>query len=105
MEQQVVELLLRLSYILFGVAIVGILVFSLLQLFQDFKSSLPTILGVIGIGLVFLVAYANTTAESATGEFGPGLINLASSGIMVVYFLGGLALVGIVLGEIWTSIK
>ncbi len=105
METQIIEILLRSTYVLLGIAIVSILGFSILQLFRNVKGSLPSILGILGIGLIFLVAYANTGATGPRGDFGPELINLASSGIIAVYFLGGLAIIGIVLGEIWSSIK
>lgn len=105
METGIIEFLLRATYVLFGIAVLSILVFSFIQLFQDIKSSLSTLIGIAGIGLIFLIAFANTSSSSATAGFSPELISLASAAITSVFFLGGLAVIGIILGEIWTLIK
>lgn len=105
MNESLVEFLLRTSYVFFAIAVAGILLFSLIQLFQNIRSSLPTLFGIAGVGLVFLVAFLNTSQESAVGDFSPELINMASAGIAAIYILGGLAIIGIIFGEIWTSIK
>ncbi len=105
METGIIEFLLRTTYVLFGIAVLSILIFAFIQLFQDLKGSVPTITGIAGIGLIFLIAYANTSSAAATAGFSPELISLASAAITSVFFLGGIAIIGIILGEIWTLIK
>ena len=103
--EQIADTGLTISYIFFGVAIVTILVFAVIQLVRDFKSSLATIFGAVGIGLVFLIAYSTTGAASGQADFGPGLIEVASAGLFTVYALVIAAIVGIIAGEIWSAAR
>lgn len=105
MNEQVVDLLLRLSYVLLGAALLAILAFAVVQLIRSYRSSIPTILGVIGVGLVFLVMYGTTAPAEAQAEFSTGMIQAASAGIMTSYILGLIAIIGIVVGEIWSSFR
>ncbi len=105
MNEQFVDLLLRLSYVLLGAALLAILVFAVVQLARSFRSSIPTILGVVGVGLVFLVMYGTTAPAEAQADFSTGMIQAASAGIMTTYVLGVLAVVGIIVGEIWSSLR
>ena len=105
MNEQIVDLGLRLSYVMVGAAMLGILFFATIQVIRDFRSGIASIIGLIGIGLIFLIMYGNTTEATAQAEFTPGMIQAASAGIMTTYALGILAIIGIVIGEIWSSFR
>jgi hypothetical protein len=49
--------------------------------------------------------YGTTTEATAEAEFSAGMIQAASAGIMTTYALGGLAIVGIIIGELWSSFR
>lgn len=105
MNEQVVDLGLRLSYVLLGAAFLGILIFATIQIIRDFRSSIASILGIAGIALVFFIMYGTTNEAVAEAEFSPGMIQAASAGIMTTYALGVMAIVCIVIGEIWSSFR
>ena len=105
MNEQIADLGLRLSYIMVGVAVLGILLFATIQIIKDFRSSIASVLGVIGIGLIFFIMYGTTTEATAEAEFSAGMIQAASAGIMTTYALGGLAILGIIIGELWSSFR
>ncbi len=105
MNEQVVDLMLRLSYVLIGAALLGIVIFGVLQLARSLRSSVPTIIGVVGLALIFFIMYGTTSTAEAQAEFSAGMIQTASAGLMTAYVLGGLALIGIVIGEIYSSFR
>lgn len=96
---------MRLSYILLGAAILGILIFAVIHLVRNVRASIPSILGVIGIALVYFIMYGTTAEAAAQGDFTPGMIQAASAGIMSTYVLGVVAIIGIIVGEIWSSFR
>jgi hypothetical protein len=105
MNEQVVDLMLRLSYVLIGAALLGIVIFGILQLVRGFRSSIPTIIGVIGLALIFFIMYGTTSSAEAQADFSAGMIQAASAGLMTSYALAFLALIGIVIGEIYSSLR
>ena len=82
------------TYILFGVAILLILVFSAAQMFQDFKKAISALVGVGALVLLFLVCYWLSAAEpltyfTASGDkFTPGsTMKMVEACIYMAYFL------------------
>ncbi|PSR05504.1 MAG: hypothetical protein BRD49_04630 [Bacteroidetes bacterium SW_10_40_5] len=105
MNPALVDFLLRASYVLLGIAVLGIIVFSIFQIVQNPKQSFASIGGFIGIVIVFLIAFSSATTFANKGNLSPEMIQFAGGGLITLYLLGIIAIAGIIAGEIWTMIK
>lgn len=105
MNEQLVDILLRVSYVFGFIAIAGILVFTIIQMVQHFKESLPSLAGMVGLVILFLIAYSSASGVAGRGDFSEDMVKLVSGGLFTCYVLGSVSIIGIIIGEIWNSIK
>ena len=95
------------SYILWAVVLLGLaallsVLFPLVQFILNPKNAVKALVGLAGLGLVFLVAYfmADTTPIVSTvdnADFSnPAVLRFADTGILATYFLFGCALLALV---------
>jgi len=82
------------TYILFGVAILLIIGFSAIQMFQDFKKAISAIVGVGALVLLFMLCYWLSAAEPLTyitaegDKFTPGsTMKIVEACIYMAYFM------------------
>lgn len=92
------------SYVLIILGLAVILVFTAIQLSYNLRKSSMSVLGLLGIAILFLIAYSGAN-EVTDAELGPQMTKLIGSGLITLYILAGFAILGIILGEIWSFIK
>jgi hypothetical protein len=78
-------------YILLVVAILGVIIFPLIQMFGDFKAARGTLFGIVALVVLFFIAYSASPAE--TGEFyqrmnvSPNLSKAIGGGLITTYII------------------
>jgi len=70
------------SYALLGVAILLMLVFPAIQMFQDFKKALTAIAGVVALFLLFMLCYWLSAGVDFSVTQGNGSIEVIPAGTM-----------------------
>lgn len=96
-------------YILMVVAIVGVVVFPIIQMVGDLKAAKGTLFSVLGLLALFFVAYAISPAE--TGAFydkmnvSPNLAKAIGGGLIATYVVFAGVLISIAYSQISTWFK
>lgn len=96
-------------YILMVVAIVGVIVFPIIQMVGDLKAARGTLFSVLGLLALFFVAYAISPAE--TGAFydkmnvSPNLAKAIGGGLIATYVVFAGVLISIAYSQISTWFK
>ena len=90
-----------LGFFLLGIGILITLGFAVVQMISKPKSALITLGSIVGLGLIYLLAFlsasGNIDAEVYTNfNIDSGMSKLIGSLIYLVYFLGGLSILAIV---------
>lgn len=100
---------LIIAYILFGIAVLGVIVLPLINAFSDPKK---IVRGLIAIGLlavVFLISWglsgAEVTEMYTEKEVGEGLSKVIGGVLIMMYSLSGIAIIGIVYSEFAKAFK
>jgi len=102
---------LTIGLIIFAVAIA--IIFGLIQILSSPKASLKGIIGVAVIAILFFLLSSSATAET-TGKIGElvqrfdisdSISKFISGGLSTTLILAGIAVVIMVLGEIWNLFK
>ncbi len=105
------DILLYGSYLLIIVGSAVAILLPLFQAFSDPKSLLKTAAGVIGIVVLFFIAYSISSDEvlpkfqSEQIGLTPELSKLIGGLLITTYFLAVVAIVGIVVTEITRAVK
>ncbi len=99
-----VDILLAGLYVILGIAVVCIVVFSIFALLQNPKSAVQSLLG-LGVILVILgISYAMSSGETVvtpTQTYSDaGLLKLADTSLFAMYILLAGAILAVVLGEL-----
>lgn len=87
-------------YILLVVSIIGVIVFPLIQMAGNFKAAKTALIGILGLVVLFFVAYSLSPSE--TGVFyqrmgvSPGLSKAIGAGLITTYITFGGAIISIV---------
>lgn len=95
------------AYILFGIAALLSVLFPIINTISNPKNAVKALMGVAGLGLVFLVGYLMSDATpiaSATDNANlanPSVLTFADTGIFATYFLFGFA----ILALLYTGVK
>lgn len=91
-------------YILVVIAVIGVIVFPVIQMAGNLKSARGTLVGVVGLVALFLIAYAVSPAE--TGEFyqrmgiSPNLSKAIGGGLLATYVVFAGVLISIAYSSI-----
>lgn len=110
-DGQAVDVLIYWAYVMLGLALAGALVVSfLVGLSNDAKGMLKSLgLVVVAaaavIGLAYVLAPGNPAVALTTEQPSATTLKLTDTILNLTYFLGGGAIVAIVLGEIVSAIK
>lgn len=92
-------------YILVIAAILGVIIFPVIQMAGNFKAARGTLVGVFGLVALFLIAYAVSPAE--TGSFyqkmgiSPNLSKAIGGGLLATYIV----FAGVVISIAYSSIS
>ncbi len=101
-----VSLILSTGYILMGIALFAVLLFSITKLLDDPKKSLKSLLGLVAIVVVFFIAYSTASGESISKvEVTGNYIKFVGGSLTLLYFIGGAAVIAIVVSEIYSLFK
>ncbi|MEA3494969.1 MAG: hypothetical protein U9R42_02925 [Bacteroidota bacterium] len=101
-----VGLILSTGYILMGIALFAVLLFSITKLIDNPKKSLKSLLGLVAIVLVFLIAYFTASEESLSKiEVTEGYIKFVGGSLTLLYFIGGASVLAIIASEIHSLFK
>ncbi len=103
---KVTEMALNWTYVLFGLAIISLVVFSIIQIFQEPKKAIKTFISIGIFLIVILIAYSSASAEVLTlvgykGEFNePVSLKWSGAGLITMYIFLGLAILSILYTEV-----
>ena len=106
---EIVNIMLYSAYLLVFVAALGAIVLPLINAIGHPKSLLKSVVGVVGIGVVYLIGWA-ISGDEVTAKYIQAGVNTTSSkvigGFLIsTYLLGALALISIVYSEISKIIR
>jgi len=99
------------AYILLGITLLLTLGFSLFNMITNPKGAKKSLIGIVGAGVVILIAYllANDTPlylPHYTGSDNvPATLKLVGTGLFTSYMFAGIALVAIVVSEVSKAFK
>jgi len=97
------------SYVLFFVAVGAAIIFPLLYVIQDPKAVIKSLVGVVGLVVLFIVCYAlsgnEVTAKYASLGVGAGSSKLIGAVLIMFYLTLLISIVGIIFSEISKALK
>ena len=97
---------LTVGYALLGLAIGIVLIFSIIQLLDDPKKSIKSLIGLAAVAVIFLIAYSGASPETISTEAtSENHVKLAGASLTLLYISGGVAVASIVLSELYSLIK
>lgn len=105
------DIMLYVGYALVGIGSVLAILLPLIKSLDDPKSLMKTVLGVVGIVILFFICYSissNEVLPKFEGEpfnLTPGMSQLVGGCLITTYVLSIIAVVGIVFTEISKSLK
>ena len=106
-----VDVLLRWAYIMVGIAIAAIVVIGIaMRAVNDPKSLLKLGIVLVGVAAVCLIVYLVSTGKPAIGLNiaevpTAGTLKLTDTVLNLTYLTGGLAILTIVVAEIWGAVR
>lgn len=103
--EELYDILLYIGYFLVAVAVIAAVVLPLIKSFADPRSLITIGAGIIAIGVIFLIGYALSGNEVlpsyADYEYIDGSVSkLIGGGLITMYILIGIAIVGIAVTEL-----
>lgn len=102
------------TYILIVITLLLALAFPIISLLTDFKKSIPILLSIIGLVVLFIIAYAvaSGTAADARGvelfeklHVGPRESKVIGGGLILTYILVGVAVVATIASSVMSAFK
>jgi hypothetical protein len=101
-----IDIILYVSYGLIAIGVVVALLMPLINSLDNPRSLLKTAVGIVAVVILFVIAYAIADNEvlpryaAAPFNLTPALSQLVGGILITVYFLFGLAILGIIVTEI-----
>lgn len=100
---------LIISYILFAVALLGVIILPLIKAFDDPKKMVRGLIALGLLSVVFLISWGisgSEVSEMYTEKgVGDGLSKVIGGVLIMMYLLAGIAIVGIVYSEFSKAVK
>jgi hypothetical protein len=100
-----VDIMLYVSYVLIGIAVVGSIILPLIKSLDDPASLVKSALGVVGIVAVFLIAYMLSGSEVSADvaqRYGTteSTSKLVGASLISMYLMGAIAIGSILFSEV-----
>jgi len=106
MEETIVNIGLYLTYTLVAVALLAAIVFPLIYLIQDPKQAKNSVMGILGLGIVFLISYLLSSNEVYEEEKITATVSqLVGGSIIMLYLLLAVAVVAAIYSEVARILK
>ena len=100
---------LIISYILFGIAVIGVVVLPLIKAFDDPKKIVKGLIAIGILAVVFLISWAMSGSEVTEmytdNGVSEGLSKVIGGVIIMMYLLAGIAVAGIIYSEFNKAVK
>ena len=97
------------AYILMAVALVSAIVLPLINAISNPKSLLLGLIGLVSLGIIFLIGYSISGSEAteayATSGVGSGESKVIGGLLITMYILIGVAIIGIIFTEVSKILK
>ncbi len=109
MQDTAINIGFVIMYVLIVAAIIGVIVFPLIQMAGNLKAAKGTLFGVLGLVVLFLICYAVSPAE--TGAFyqkmniSPNLSKAIGGGLLATYIIFAAVLVSIAYTSVTNWLK
>lgn len=100
MENFIVNFGLILSYIMIGIAILAAIIFPVVFLVQDPLKAKGSLLGMLGLAVLFVISYFISGNELYTGLESPFVSKLVGGGIIMFYLMFVIAILAAIYAEI-----
>jgi hypothetical protein len=103
MEQIIVTYGIPLAYIFLGVALLGTIVFPIIQMIKEPKKSLVTFAAIAGMVVIFFICYALSAYEPLTvgnSTATAGQMKIVEAGVFMAYILFAVALLAILYSSV-----
>lgn len=97
------------NYFLFGLSIVALILLEGFNLVKDTKALIKTAIVIVGLVILFFIAYSISTNEvtvkyAALGV-GPGMSQMIGAGLFMLYIFLFVSIVGIIVSEVLKMFK
>lgn len=99
-----IDVALYISYILIGVCLATAVVMPLIKVFGDPKSLKSMLIGLGGLALVILIGFLIAKGNPVAGA-SAGTSKAVGAGLITMYILAIVAILGIVVSEVKTLVK
>ncbi|MDH5474671.1 MAG: hypothetical protein OEX22_03165 [Cyclobacteriaceae bacterium] len=100
---------LIISYILFGIAVVGVVVLPLIKAFDDPRKIVKGLIALGLLAVVFLISWAMSGSEVTEmyteKGVGDSLSKIIGGVLIMMYLLSGIAIIGIIYSELHKAVK
>jgi len=107
--ESTINILLIISYILMAVSMAGAIFFPLFHMITDFSKAKGALLGVLAIGLLFVLSFVMSDNEVLASyekfNISPTLSQFIGSSLVMNYILGVGVIVVALLGEVYNAFK
>jgi len=107
--ESTINILLIISYVLMAISMLGAIIFPLYHMVTDFSKAKGALLGVVAIGLLFLLSFVMSDNEVLASyekfNITPGLSQFIGSSLVMNYVLGVGVIVIALLGEVYNAFK
>ena len=100
MHESTAGIMLTIGYILVGLSAGGVVVFSILQLVQNIKKGIVTLISIAALALIFIINLGIVGEAEATSEFSATYVRFSSAALNTFYVLAAMAVLSIVVGEL-----
>jgi hypothetical protein len=87
MESILIDTGLYLSYILLGIAAIAAITFPIIFIIHSPKKAKATLLGILGLTIIFVVSYSLSSNEVVKDSHNPLISKLVGGGLIMFYIL------------------
>jgi hypothetical protein len=100
MENFMIDFGMYLSYIMIGIAAIAAVVFPVIFLIQDPKKAKGSLLGVLGLAVLFVISYFISGNELYAGLDSPFVSKLVGGGMIMFYLMFVISILSAIYSEI-----
>ncbi len=100
MNESLINIGIYVTYGLVAIAALSAILFPIIQLFWNFRKSVPGLVGIAVLVIIVLISYSISTNEVYEG-YGPNVSQWVSGGITTTFLLVGLGVVSALFTEIY----